>query len=119
MSRDKRQYERYAARWRISFSSPEISCESRTADISQNGASFHSDVAIPNSVRATVTIFLPPSAQHPRGRDISMHARVVYCILQGKSGFRIGLEFTKIEEKTLEILSRKLMQLQAMNNEFK
>ena len=116
MSRDKRQQERYAVRWKIRFSSPEVSCESRTADISQNGASFHSDIAIPHSLRATITLSLPPSDQHPKGRDLSMHARVVYCILQGKSGFRIGLEFTEMEVKTAEVLSKRLAQLQAMSN---
>lgn len=119
MSRDLRQTERFAVKWKIRFLSSEISCHARTADLSQNGASFHSDVAIPQSIKATITISLPPSSLFPKGQDISMHARVVYCILQGKDGFRIGMEFTHVDEKVSDILSKKLMHLAAMNNDFK
>ncbi len=119
MSRDHRLSERFAVKWKIRFTSPEASCNSRTVDVSQSGASFHSEVAIPESIKATVTISLPPSSLFPKGQDISMHARVVYCILQGKAGFRIGLEFTHIEDKVANILTKKLMHLAAMNNEFK
>ena len=119
MSKDKRQYERYAVRWKIRFLSPEFSCDSRTADLSQNGASFHSETAIPSKVKATITLSLPASELHPKGRDLSMHARVVYCILQGKEGFRIGLEFTHIDKKTSDILAKKLTHLQSANSAFK
>jgi hypothetical protein len=119
MSKDLRLSERFAVKWKIRFLSPEVSCNARTADVSQNGASFHSDVAIPQSIKATVTISLPPSGLFPKGQEISMHARVVYCILQGKDGFRIGMEFTHVDDKVADILSKKLKHLAEMNNDFK
>ena len=119
MSRDHRLSERFAVKWKIRFLSPEVSCSSRTVDVSQAGASFHSEVAIPQSLKATVTISLPPSSLFPKGQDISMHVRVVYCILQGKSGFRIGLEFTHVDEKVADILTKKLTHIAMMNNELK
>ncbi|MHB1099756.1 MAG: PilZ domain-containing protein [Burkholderiales bacterium] len=117
--KDKRRFERYAVRWKIRFSSSELSCETRTADVSQSGASFHCDVALPSSIKSTVTLHLPPSSQHPKGHEMSMHARVIYCILQGKAGFRIGLQFTHIDDKNAAILAKKLEHLDAMNSEFR
>ena len=115
--RDKRRFERYAVRWKLRFASPELSCDGRTADISQNGLSFHSDIAIPHAAKARISLRLPPGKLHPYGHELSADVRVVYSVLQGKSGFRIGLEFTHIEEKSAATLSKTLAHLQAISNE--
>ena len=118
--KDKRRFERYAVRWKLRFTSQDsaLSCDGRTADVSQTGLSFHSDIAIPRSVKAVISLLLPPGKQHPHGYELSADVRVIYSVLQGKSGFRIGLEFTRIEEKSAAILSKALANLQALSNEF-
>lgn len=104
------EQERHYAWWRMRFSSetPELSCPGKTVEISMKGLNFHCDFDIPLLSSCKVTIYLPPCDFYPQPYEFNADARAVYSVLQGESGFLIGLEFTDIHEDGATVLKIKL-----------
>ncbi len=104
--KEKRRAARYSLRWRIHFASNGHSLSGKTIDVSVSGVSFLSETAVSPSTNAQIRLFLPPSDIVPKGYRLSASAKVVYCILQGKAGFRVGMEFTAMDRKDSDLLSK-------------
>lgn len=105
-----RDQDRHYAWWRLYFTSESlgISCIGKTVEISMKGLSFHCPSDIPLSSKAKVTVYIPPCDFYPIPYEFNADARSVYSILQGESGFLIGLEFTNIHEDGATVLKIKL-----------
>ncbi len=105
-----RDYDRHYAWWRVRFTSEDskISCLGKTVEISMKGLSFHCDFHVPLSTKAKVTVYLPPCDRYPLPYELNADARAIYSILQGESGFLIGLDFTDIHEDGATVLKIKL-----------
>ncbi len=93
---------------RFTSDSPGFSCVGKTVEVSMKGLSFHCDYDIPLSSTAKVTIYMPPCDFYPLPYEFNADARPVYSILQGESGFLIGLEFTDIHEDGATVMKIKL-----------
>ncbi|HQT25621.1 MAG TPA: PilZ domain-containing protein [Burkholderiales bacterium] len=104
------EQERHYAWWRMRFTSEAMgfSCPGKTVDISMKGMSFHCDFDIPLLSASRITIFIPPCDIYPLPYEFNADTRTVYSVLQGESGFLIGLEFTNIHEDGATVLKIKL-----------
>ncbi len=104
------QQEHHYAWWRMRFTSEAMgfSCLGRTVEISMQGVSFHSDFDIPLLSASRVTIFIPPGDGYPQPYQFDADTRAVSSVLQGESGFLIGLEFTDIHADGATVLKIKL-----------
>ena len=105
-----REYDRHYAWWRMRFTSDTLgySCIGRTVEVSMKGLSFHCDYDIPLSTNGKVTVFMPPCDYYPQPYEFNADTKSIYSILQGESGFLIGLEFTDIHEDGATVMKIKL-----------
>lgn len=105
-----REYDRHYAWWRMHFTAETLglSCQGKTVEISMKGLSFHCDFHIPFATPAHVTVFIPPGDLYPNPYELNADVRAIYSVLQGESGFLIGLDFTDIHEDGATILKMML-----------
>lgn len=105
-----RNYDRHYAWWRMRLASRDlgVSCLGKTVEMSMKGLSFHCDIDIPIATQAHVTVYIPPCDLYPHAYELNADARSVYSVLQGESGFLIGLDFTDIHEDGATVLKIKL-----------
>lgn len=84
-----------------------IRVQARTLDLSRGGACVSCAAAVPIGTPLSLVL---PSSRSPGG-FLRLRAKVAYCVLSGREGLRVGLQFTESDASAVaaldELLSRR------------
>jgi hypothetical protein len=78
--------------------------QARTLDLTRSGACVRCVTAVP--VGSQLSLVLPSATS--AGGFLRLRAKVAYCVLSGREGFRLGLQFMEVDASSAEALEELL-----------